>query len=189
MLLLKEKLQTIETFTAKDGTQVTIRPATTKDSKGIVHAVSEIVSEGTFLQKESVRTDKEEKQFIHEMQENGNMYVVVDINGKISGLARVIRSSLEMKKHTGLFRTWLTTDAQGKGIGKKLMAYTLNWCQKEQLHKLCLTVFSSNQIAVDLYEKAGFVVEGVQKEQVCLKGTYDDEVLMAYFFNSGGEKK
>ncbi|WP_216829504.1 GNAT family N-acetyltransferase [Alkalihalobacterium elongatum] len=188
-MLVKEQTKSSETFTAKNGTQVTIRPVTIKDSKGIVDAVAEIVAEGTFLQKESARTEEEEQQFIQEMKENDNMYVVVDIDGKVSGLARVIRGSLEMKQHTGLFRTWLTSNAQGKGIGKKLMNYTFNWCKTNHLHKLCLTVFASNEIALELYKKAGFVVEGIQKEQVCLKGKYDDEVFMAYFFKSGGENK
>ncbi|OLO42783.1 GNAT family N-acetyltransferase [Alkalihalophilus pseudofirmus] len=188
-LLLKELSTTIEQFEAKDGTTVTFRPATIQDSKGIVNAVEEIVAEGTYLQKETVRSVEEERQFINEMKSNENMYIVVDINGKVSGLARVLRGSLEMKKHTGLFRTWLSPDAQGKGIGKKLMSYTLHWCKLNKFHKLCLTVFASNHVAVELYKKVGFVIEGIQKEQVWLNGTFDDEVFMAYFFQSGGEEK
>lgn len=63
------------------------------------------------------------------------------------------------------------------------MSYTLKWCRLHRLHKLCLTVFSENEAALSLYKKSGFIVEGVQKEQVLSDGKYEDEVLMAYFFN------
>jgi RimJ/RimL family protein N-acetyltransferase len=66
------------------------------------------------------------------------------------------------------------------------MEYTLKWCQSHNLHKLCLTVFASNEIAKGLYEKAGFVIEGVQKDQVYIDNSFDDEIFMAYFFNKKG---
>lgn len=46
-----------------------------------------------------------------------------------------------------------------------------------------MTVFSENEVPLSLYKKSGFIVEGVQKEQVLSDGKYEDEVLMAYFFN------
>lgn len=88
-----------------------------------------------------------------------------------------------MKRHTGLFRTWLVQSAQGNGIGSELMNYTMKWCRIHQLHKLCLTVFASNGLAHKLYERYGFIQEGVQKEQVKINGLFDNEIFMAYFFS------
>ncbi|WP_088102403.1 GNAT family N-acetyltransferase [Halalkalibacter urbisdiaboli] len=174
--------QLIMTFTAKDESIVTLRPVQKSDAYDITDSVSSIVSNGAFIQKERPRTLEEEYAFIEEMKEKDNMYIVVDVDGSSRGIARVIRGELKMKEHTGLFRTWLHPEAQGKGIGKKLMEYTLEWCRIHQLRKLCLTVFSSNQIAKSLYEKYGFIVEGIQKEQAFLNGEYVDEIFMAYFF-------
>ena len=117
------------------------------------------------------------------MMKKDNMYAAVEIDGTVYGIARVIRGELKMKRHTGLFRTWLHSKAQGLGIGREIMSYTLKWCRLHRLHKLCLTVFSENEAALSLYKKSGFIVEGVQKEQVLSDGKYEDEVLMAYFFN------
>ncbi|KHF41783.1 GNAT family N-acetyltransferase [Halalkalibacter okhensis] len=175
--------QASETFTAKDQSKIILRPAQKHDAKDIIYSVTSIINQGTYIQKERVRTIQEEEAFIKEMKEAGNMYIVIEVNGAARGIARVLRGELQMKHHTGLFRTWLHEEAQGKGIGKKVMEYTLAWCKREQLHKLCLTVFSSNKVATHLYEKAGFVIEGIQKEQAYLNGTYDDEIWMAYFFN------
>ncbi|WP_227935038.1 GNAT family N-acetyltransferase [Alkalihalobacillus deserti] len=169
-------------FTAKDHSKVVLRPVQLHDAKEIIDSVESIIKQGSSIQKEKARTVEEEHAFIKEMTAQDNMYTVVEVNGNVKGIARVIRGDLAMKRHTGLFRTWLHNDSQGKGIGKQIMDYTLNWCRLHQLHKLCLTVFESNTIAKSLYEKYGFVTEGVQKDQVCINGVYDHEIFMAYFF-------
>jgi RimJ/RimL family protein N-acetyltransferase len=165
----------------KDGSVITIRPAALVDSKGITQAVKEIIESGTFIQKEEPRSIEEEEQFIQKMQEKDNMYVAILRDNEIVGIARVVRGELDMKRHVGLFRTWLIANAQGLGIGKLIMEYTLKWCKLHQLHKLCLTVFASNEVAIILYKKNGFVEEGRQKDQVLLNGKYDDEIFMAAF--------
>jgi len=171
----------IEQFTAKNGEQVILRPVQSEDAEQIIHAVAQIIESGTYIQKEAPRSLEEEQSFIDKMVQLDNMYIAAVINDEIVGIARVIRGELEMKRHIGLFRTWLVNSAQGKGIGSKIMSYTIKWCQIHQLHKLCLTVFASNELAHKLYERFGFIQEGVQKEQVKINGSYEDEILMAYF--------
>lgn len=170
-------------FTAKDHSQVRLRPAQNNDACQIIDAVTGIIRTGKYIQKEKPRTTSEEEQFMNEMRDKGNMYTVAERDGKVVGIARVIRGEISMKRHTGLFRTWLIDEVQGLGIGKKIMEYTLKWCETHQLHKLCLTVFASNDPAFQLYKKYGFIEEGRQKEQVLIDGVFDDEIFMAYFFN------
>ena len=171
----------VMSFTAKDGSTVTIRPAKASDATQIVATAKEIVSEGTFIQKEKVRTIDEEEAFINEMNEKDNMYVVIQLEDRVIGIARLIRGELEMKQHVGLFRTWLSKKGQGKGIGSKVMEYTLDWAEQHKLKKIVLTVFSKNIVAKKLYEKYGFIVEGVQKDQLCINREFQDEIYMAYF--------
>ncbi|MCY7801016.1 MULTISPECIES: GNAT family N-acetyltransferase [Bacillus] len=172
----------VERISTKDGGEAVIRPVKMEDAPEIIEAVKDVIQTGVYIQKEQPRTLEEERQFISDMMEKDNMYAAIEIDGKVYGIARVIRGELKMKRHTGLFRTWLHSKAQGLGIGREIMSYTLNWCRLHRLHKLCLTVFSANKAALSLYEKSGFIIEGVQKEQVLTDGKYEDEVLMAYFF-------
>ncbi|QHZ47370.1 GNAT family N-acetyltransferase [Bacillus sp. NSP9.1] len=174
----------VEHIWTKDGKEAVIRPVRPEDAGDIIEAVADVMNSGVYIQKERPRTLEEETAFIHEMREKDNMYAAVEMDGKVYGIARVIRGELQMKKHTGLFRTWLHSRAQGLGIGKKIMSYTLDWCRRHSLHKLCLTVFPSNEAALALYKKSGFIIEGVQKEQILANGIFEDEVLMAYFFES-----
>ncbi|MBD1381642.1 GNAT family N-acetyltransferase [Metabacillus arenae] len=179
-MLLQQEL--IKSFNAKNGQEVILRPVRKSDAEDIIEAVKSILDSGLYIQKEAPRTIEEERAFIDKIKKNDHMYTAAELDGKVVGIARVMRGELEMKRHTGLFRTWLHETVQGLGIGKELMNYTLEWCKIHQLHKLCLTVFTSNDIATKLYERVGFIIEGVQKEQVYLNGEYDDEMFMAYFF-------
>ncbi|WP_413380240.1 N-acetyltransferase family protein [Alkalihalobacillus sp. 1P02AB] len=170
-----------QTFEGKDGSVIHLRPVLKEDAKEIIQAANAIVEAKRYIQKEKVRSLEEEHRFINDVQQQGHMYIVIEVNGQVSGIARVLIGELEMKRHIGLFRTWIHPNTQGKGIGHFIMQYTQNWCREKRLHKLCLTVFASNQAAYSLYKKYGFEEEGVQKDQVFVGDHYDDEILMAYF--------
>jgi RimJ/RimL family protein N-acetyltransferase len=171
-------------FEAKNGETIILRPVEEKDAQDIIVHVENIVKAGRYLQKEEPHSLEEEIQFIHEVKSKGNMYTAVERKGNVVGIARVLKGELEMKKHTGIFRTWIHPDSQGLGIGKQVMNYTLRWGKANNLHKLWLTVFSGNEKAVLVYEKVGFITEGRQKNQVVIDGQFEDEIFMAYFFES-----
>lgn len=168
-------------FIAKDGSTVKLRPVKEEDALDIVKAVESVIAAGEYIQKEVARSVEEEKAFIKGMQEKGNMYMGVECNGRVVGIAQVVKGELQMKMHTGIFRTWLDKDAQGLGIGRKIMDYTDIWCE-QHIRKLSLTVFSTNEVAYRLYKKYGFHEEGNQKEQAFINGEYVDELWMAKFY-------
>src|SRR6478735_2007739 len=132
-------------FKAKDGREVTIRPAQASDAEHITTAVREIIEAGEFIQKDEPRTVQEEQDFIASVEKNNHMYVVAEVVGEVLGIARVLRGEIKMKRHTGLFRTWLISKAQGMGIGKQFMNYTLNWC-KEMNKSPAITNIKCNAI-------------------------------------------
>ena len=51
--------------------------------------------------------------------------------------------------------------------------------QEAGLNRVYLRAFSDNMQAVRSYEKAGFVREGLLREDVCVEGKYYDMVWMA----------
>ena len=67
------------------------------------------------------------------------------------------------------------------GIGTRLIEQTISKAKEKGLERIELEVFASNSPAIRLYEKAGFVVEGVKKKGRKLDGEYDDLVEMALF--------
>jgi RimJ/RimL family protein N-acetyltransferase len=170
------------TFRSKNGDDIILRPVTEDDAKEIIKSVETIIKEGKYLQKEEPRSLLEEITFIRQVNTLNNMYIAVERAGKVVGIARILRGELEMKKHTGVFRTWIHPDSQGLGIAKEVMNYTLRWGEANSLHKIWLTVFSGNEKAAYVYTKVGFEIEGRLKDQVKINGKYEDEIYMGYFF-------
>ena len=67
------------------------------------------------------------------------------------------------------------------GLGTRLIERTISRAKGRGLERIELEVLASNTPAIKLYEKVGFVVEGVKKRARKLDGAYDDLVEMALF--------
>lgn len=71
-------------------------------------------------------------------------------------------------------------DARGRGVGAAATGRLLEIGFRELgLHRIHLHVLATNEPARRLYERAGFRVEGVQREAACIDGAWVDIVLMA----------
>ena len=66
-----------------------------------------------------------------------------------------------------------------RGIARHLLAAAGEEAKRRGARKLRLRVFATNAGARALYDSAGFVVEGVLREEFLVEGVYVDDVLMA----------
>jgi len=63
-----------------------------------------------------------------------------------------------------------------------MMDYMMEWAStQEGLEKISLTVFSTNNVAISLYKKFGFITEGRMERHFKIEGKYIDDVAMAKF--------
>lgn len=71
-------------------------------------------------------------------------------------------------------------EARGRGVGTSAAKLMLRYCFEEMgLHRVYLRAFAENKQAIGSYEKAGFVKEGLLRDDVCIDGVYRDIVWMA----------
>lgn len=68
---------------------------------------------------------------------------------------------------------------QRRGVGTSLVEAALAEAERRGLRKVGLRVLESNPAARRLYERCGFVVEGVLVDEFWLGGEHVDDVLMA----------
>jgi len=71
-------------------------------------------------------------------------------------------------------------DAWGVGYGPEAARVILKYGFEELgLHRIWLWAYSFNQHAIRAYEKAGFVHEGIRREEYFRNGAYHDGVMMS----------
>jgi len=69
---------------------------------------------------------------------------------------------------------------RGKGFGYEMYKTFIPKVFKELgLHKISLEVLSTNERAIYLYKKLGFVVEGVKREEVLKNKVWVDSIIMS----------
>ncbi|WP_327403959.1 GNAT family N-acetyltransferase [Streptomyces sp. NBC_01288] len=77
------------------------------------------------------------------------------------------------------FRTLIGPRGRGRGIGTEAIRLILGYgFEQLGLHRVQLEVYGNNHRARRVYEKVGFVVEGVRREAQSRDGEWVDEVLM-----------
>lgn len=76
--------------------------------------------------------------------------------------------------------------ARGRGVGTAAARLMLRYCfEEEGLHRIYLRAFADNAQAIRSYEKAGFVREGMLRDDVRVDGRYRDIVWMAAVVQEG----
>jgi ribosomal protein S18 acetylase RimI-like enzyme len=100
----------------------------------------------------------------------------------VIGWCDILPASLPGFRHCGRLGMGVRQDYRSLGIGKKLLMATLNQARERELERVELEVYVSNQPAIELYQKAGFVVEGIKKKGRKLDGVYEDVMCMALLF-------
>ncbi|MBQ1090718.1 GNAT family N-acetyltransferase [Streptomyces sp. B93] len=77
------------------------------------------------------------------------------------------------------FRTLLGPRGRGRGLGTEATRLIVgHGFERLGLHRIQLDVYAFNHRALRVYEKAGFVVEGVRREVEPRDGVWVDEVVM-----------
>jgi len=105
--------------------------------------------------------------------------LVAEHNNRIVGYAWIYRFVHPRRKGTGDLAMYLHQDFQNVGLGTAMLNRLLELAKKEDMHRIGLHVIADNEIAVHLYEKFGFRVEGVMKDSYLgADGKYHDEVVM-----------
>ncbi|HEU5197930.1 MAG TPA: GNAT family N-acetyltransferase [Methylomirabilota bacterium] len=67
---------------------------------------------------------------------------------------------------------------RGRGVGRRLIEALVTLGREHAYHKLVLAAFPFNAAGMALYERAGFRVVGVYREQGRLDGTWVDVMVM-----------
>ncbi len=121
-------------------------------------------------------TNKISKLFTNE----NNYTLIAEWDGLSVGHITFILETKSRSKHCAGLAIAVHPDFQGKGVGKALMEEALNQADNWlNLVRIELEVHADNDIAIGLYEKLGFNLEGRKKLSTFKAGHYIDTLFMA----------
>lgn len=109
-------------------------------------------------------------------------YYIIEVDNKRVGYFRITNYS---KVNRNLYiGADIHPEHKGKGLGylayKKFIPELF---EKYNLHKIYLEVLATNEIAISLYRKLGFEIEGIKKEDTLKGDTFVNSIIMSIFNN------
>ncbi len=104
-------------------------------------------------------------------------------DGRVAGWVKLTAAtSLPSSAHVRTVNGLAVDPAQQRaGAGRALVEAAVELARSQGARKVTLRVLGHNDLARRLYERCGFVVEGVLREEFHLDGRFVDDVLMARY--------
>ena len=170
----------------KNGNIITIRTAEPKDTSGINTAMKSVIMEKVYTIYEIDEYRETNKSRLKQIKKYrkaiGKIFIIVLFKNKVVGFVTFNNGDTRKTMHTGFLSIFLTKNYRGMGLGKEIMKILIKWGRDNKIiRKMSLAVFSSNKIAISLYKKIGFRIEGLCPKDLRINGRYYDSVLMYKF--------
>lgn len=168
---------------AHDGRRWTLRRGRPTDGRGLARLFADVRAEGRWLitTPGSVSEPSEAFWISELIRSDEHLVVVAEAAGDVVGNVLVNVERGIATSHVGVLSICIAADWRDVGIGTELVSAAQRWIRERGLRKLSLGVFPDNARAIAVYEKRGFVREGLRTMQYRSGDRFRDEVLMAWF--------
>lgn len=113
-----------------------------------------------------------------EQNDRLDLGIVNNATGELVG--EVVLNERDVDANSCNFRTLIGSADRGRGLGTEAARLILGYgFEQLGVHRISLDVFAFNPRAKRVYEKIGFLVEGVRRDAFRFDGEYIDEIMMA----------
>ncbi|WP_312441622.1 GNAT family N-acetyltransferase [Lacrimispora sp.] len=161
---------------------VIIRPIEENDAESLWQMMSALDVETKYMMYEPNERTKNIDRLISTIKEaatGNNLFLAAEADHEIVGYISAQKGILRRVKHSAYIVVGIRASYQRQGIGSSFFKQLDKWANDKGVTRLELSVMCINDAAKNLYEKNGFVVEGIKKNSMVVDGTYVDEYYMA----------
>ncbi len=168
----------------KTGKEILIRYPEMGDLEKLLNFINEISDERTFIRYQGEHeTLESEKKWLEgrlkEIENKKTVHLLAFSSNDLVGATEIhLRDRTE--KHIGVFGITIAKNFRGEGVGKTMMGLIIKEAINELsgLKMITLEVYSTNEIAKNLYKKMGFIDYGILPEGITRNDKFEDAILM-----------
>jgi RimJ/RimL family protein N-acetyltransferase len=119
------------------------------------------------------------REFVMDLIQKGGLQFVAVVGDEVVGWCDIQRHSFPSRAHRGTLGMGIVPAYRDRGLGVRLIQAALAQAWAARFVRVELDVHGDNARAIALYEKVGFVREGVARDAVLIDGEYRDAINMA----------
>lgn len=138
-----------------------------------------VAREKRFLALTEAPSIEEALAFYRNIIDNDHVFSVVLSQDSVVGWCDVLPAHGQARAHVGTLGIGLLPAMRHQGIGRKVIEHTIGKALAKGMTRIELTVRTDNANAKALYERVGFVSEGLFKNAFRIDGAYYDAYTMA----------
>jgi RimJ/RimL family protein N-acetyltransferase len=158
---------------------VAIVPTAPEHIEGFRRALDVVARERRYLTVVEAFPLPQMREFVLNVINQGGVQFVAVADDEVVGWCDIRKYPFPSQAHRGILGMGLTPAYRGRGLGFQLINAALKQASGAGFVRVELDVRADNARAIALYDKVGFVREGVIRDAVFVDGEYHDSVMMA----------
>ena len=159
-----------------------IREIQIKDAKQFLELTKITDAETPYLyfeENERKTTHKEQIENIKDGIKKGYISLVAEEDKKVVAYALGFTFEVNRRKHCMSIAIAVLQEFSRKGLGTQLLSELIEKGKSKGITRFELNVSVNNPIAINLYKKMGFVIEGERQQSYLIDGEFDNDYIMA----------
>lgn len=161
---------------------IVIRNIESDDARNYINLLSTIYAESTYeyYDEDFSLTVQQLRKTLTEWKKQRNSNVLLSIvDGQIAGYIEILGYTQPNKKHIATIRVGVTEKFKKIGVATELIKYAERWARNHGITRLQCLVHEQNKLAIERFEKADFIQEGILKHAFKQGDQLFDEILLA----------
>lgn len=162
---------------------IIFREPTVQDAKKIVDFYNYVGGETSFLSFEKDEYPMDEAAQVQDILDTAahpaSIMILAMDGDEIAGIGTIHSGNKIKSRHQGELGIVVARKYQAQGIGSEIIRRLIDFCRNNDITtRIQLDTRKDNEVAVKLYEKFGFEIEGCLKNSTLLNGVYYDLYVM-----------
>lgn len=164
-----------EKFVLKDGRTLELRKAEPSDYDAIQTYIDQLGHETIFTYQYPGRPHKPREEFDRSVQKS--WWMVAWDGNKVAGMITAVCREPDHPwvKHICRFGIHMLKAYHHQGLGQKFLNLMFAWAEQNHITRIEGSVHAENRVAISLYLKNGFMIEGMRRHATFIDGRWCNE--------------